>query len=300
MKKTLVLAVAVLVSSIVTLGEEVRKGMTLTAITEIEGKYFADGPVYLDLVLSNDTTNDIRLGPYPSTAAQGTFSFLGRGIIITLKDIAGTTISYGEEIKPVEGAGHLYPPDWTLGSRDSWRWSVDIRMMLQWFPWTKEKALPSGEVEVTVCLVKEGITSSPVKIRMVRGDEGAATAQAAETLRKKVGGQNPILRPEVLEGTELNEQVLPTFKRMVRALATIGKARRGEADSTILSILPSETDWGIWEDDIAVARYVHTLKTDKGKAKQIREETETKFPGIRWLLDKIDNNPDYCWLHPVF
>jgi hypothetical protein len=313
MKQKLVLAIAVLICSILAFGEENRKLMKLSIIVEKEGKYFADGPIYVDLVLTNNSSNDIKLPPYPNLAARWYEPFIGSGFVINLKNEIGESFTFGEPLKAPIGFA-VMPPPWTLKAGEMWRWTLDIRSILIWnseaFPKRGDRRFQVGDYEVTISLTdirtKEEITSAPAKISLIREGE-TDTAQAEKSFhdtpsfRNTAGFRNWIMESDKFEKTELGNRVLPTFRRMAKALGAVGKVQKGEYDSRILAQLPSEDEWGIWADDIAAARYLKAARTDKEKAKQIRKETESKFPGSRWLLDQIDqDDPYFCWLSPQF
>jgi hypothetical protein len=311
MKHKIIMIIPILICSILVFGkdtEKLYKLMKLSIIVEKEGQEFADGPIYVDLVLTNNSSNDIKLLPYPRLAAREFPDFLGSGFVINLTDEAGKNFTFGKPLTVPNGGTTLWPPPWTLRSGEMWRWTLDIKSILTWnsevYSEERGRRFKPGDYDLTISLadgsINQEITSAPVKISLVRESE-TATAQAEEQFRDTPRNRDWILKSDKFEKTELSNQVLPTFRRMVKSLGVIGKAQKGEYNSSILANLPSEDEWGIWADDIAAARYMKAVKTDKTKTKQIREETESKFPGSRWLLDQIDRDtPFFYWLSPKF
>ncbi len=294
---------------------DTRDKMTFTLIMDKEMEYYVDGPIYVDLVLSNTIPMDQDWVPLYPAYPRMTYEY-GAGLLVQLTNGAGALFQRESPLR----YNYRNPPlgRYKLRKGQSWRWSVDIRSMCEkaqfregsyLSPGVEEGEWPTGNFALIIQPDPEFFRPASDRIRLCASNGCPATAQALQTLRTKAADLrlygdlsvgHMLFKPDLFDTKYSEQDVLPTFRRMIRAFSVISKMRQGQAESEVLSRMPTEAEWGIWADDIAAARYAYTLKKDKETAPQLRKEIEAKFPGTAWLLDILDGDPDYLWLNPVF
>ena len=152
--------------------------------------YYCDGPIYVDLVLTNNRAEATRTRYHPQilfpSMEYAHALEWGSGAVFALKDPKGETLEFGS---PLDLGYKVRPPMKALGpgAKGCWRFPVDLADVRKYTSKELKSDLPAGEFELTVHLPSEDARSQPVKIALLRGEQCKATAEAVGKLRKQLG-----------------------------------------------------------------------------------------------------------------
>lgn len=272
-------------------GEADPSPVTIEIIQERTAEYRTPGPIYLDVVMSNKGTADVKMAAYPLLVSQlPCFNEYGSGLKVELQSADNKVLSFGGDFH--EWREGVFPPRATLKAGCSWRFTVNLCDIFQAQAHGSDK-LPEGEYSMRMLVESLGIASAPAKIKLTASKDGDVTVTTKSENRNGLGTPRECLTATMAdESVKVGDGVPPSLRHAVKAFCEIGKALKGKPDViSVVAGLPKEEEWGVWSDDMALLGYELFVKKQGGntdEVKRVRAEVEKAYPGAKWELENID------------